>query len=79
MFYRRLLTAGLIGTGVAALCCFTPVLVILLGTIGLSGWLAWLDYLLLPALVLCVGLAGFAWLRLRRPTTKSDPSVRTED
>ncbi len=51
------------GTVVAALCCFTPVLVVLLGAVGLSAWLVWLDYVLLPALVVFAGLTVIAWLR----------------
>lgn len=57
------------GTAIAALCCFTPVLVVLLGAVGLAAWLAWLDYVLLPALVVFAGLtliAGLRWARARR-------------
>jgi len=36
---RTLLKTGIIGTVIAALCCFTPVLVVLLGVVGLSAWL----------------------------------------
>lgn len=35
-----------------AVCCFTPLLVIVLGAVGLSSWLGWLDYVLLPGLAL---------------------------
>ena len=45
---RTLLGAGLIGTLLAALCCFTPVLVILAGVLGLSAIVGYLDYVLLP-------------------------------
>ena len=38
---RRLLTIGIIGTAIAALCCFTPVLVVLFGFVGLSAALGW--------------------------------------
>lgn len=47
---RKLIATGVVGTVIAALCCFTPVLVVLLGAVGLSAWLGWLDYVLLPAL-----------------------------
>ena len=47
---NRLLRTGIVGTVVAALCCFTPLLVVLLGAVGLSAWLDWLDYVLFPAL-----------------------------
>ncbi len=56
----KLLTSGLVGIAVAALCCFTPALVILLGALGLSAWLLWLDYVLIPALIFFAGLTGYA-------------------
>lgn len=66
MDHRMLLRTGLIGTTVAAVCCFTPVLVILLGAVGLSAWLGWLDYVLIPALLMFAALTLYALLRRRR-------------
>jgi len=64
---RNLLRTGLIGTAVAALCCFTPILAILLGVVGLSAVLGWLDSVLLPALAVFVAITVYAlW---RRPRT----------
>ena len=63
---KKLLKTSLLGTGILIVCCFTPALVILLGAVGLSAWLAWLDYVLLPLLVLFIGLTIFALLRLRK-------------
>jgi mercuric ion transport protein len=57
---QALLRTGLIGTVIAALCCFTPVLVILLGALGLSTALGWLDYLLFPVLAIFVGITVYA-------------------
>ena len=37
MLGNKLLQAGLIGTILTALCCFTPTLVIGLGTVGLAA------------------------------------------
>ncbi|MBG02807.1 MAG: hypothetical protein CMM59_01870 [Rhodospirillaceae bacterium] len=60
----RILTVGIIGTIVAAICCFTPVLVILLGTLGLSAAIGYLDMILLPALAAFILLTGIAlWKR----------------
>lgn len=53
---KSVLTVGVIGTFVTAICCFTPALVVLMGVIGLSTWLAWLDYILIPILVLFTGI-----------------------
>jgi mercuric ion transport protein len=64
MTNSALLGVGIIGTAVAALCCFTPVLVVLLGAVGLAAAVGWLDYVLFPALVVFVGLTAFAlWQR----------------
>ena len=63
---RKLLGIGLGGSALAAVCCFTPALVLLLGALGLSAWLAWLDFVLLPALVLFLGLTAYALVRRRK-------------
>lgn len=55
---------ALVGAIVAAICCFTPILVWILPAVGLSAALGYLDVVLLPALVVCLGLAGYAlWRR----------------
>ena len=63
---RTLLGTGIVGTVIAAICCFTPALVILLGAIGLAAWLAWLDYVLFPALAIFLGIAIIAAMRMAR-------------
>ncbi|MFQ5510180.1 MAG: mercury resistance system transport protein MerF [Leptospirillia bacterium] len=60
---RTLLATGLVGTVAAAVCCFTPVLVVLLGAVGLSAGLGWLDYVLLPVLAIFVGVTLYALTR----------------
>jgi mercuric ion transport protein len=67
---KGLLCTGAAGSVIAAICCFTPALVVLLGTIGLSAWLTWLDYVLFPALVFFLGLTGFALMRMQRDRTR---------
>lgn len=62
----KLLLTGVIGTVIAALCCFTPVLVVLLGVVGLSALTGVLDYVLIPALVLFVLLTIYALVRRAR-------------
>ena len=61
-----LIKAGVIGSVIAAICCFTPVLVIGLGVVGLSAWLGWLDYVLLPALAVFVGITAYGLWRRQR-------------
>ena len=65
---RRLLTTGIIGTVIVALCCFTPVLVVLFGLVGLSAVRGWLDYVLFPALAFFIGLTIYAVWRRQRTT-----------
>ncbi|MGB5213842.1 MAG: mercury resistance system transport protein MerF [Anderseniella sp.] len=60
----KLLQVGIIGSVVAALCCFTPVLVVLLGALGLSALVGVLDYVLLPVLAIFVAITVYAlWKR----------------
>ena len=66
---QKLLRTGVIGSVVLALCCFTPLLVVLLGAVGLSAWLGWLDFVLLPALVLFICITAYALIRLKRQRT----------
>lgn len=62
----RLLQIGIVGSIVAALCCFTPVLVLLLGAVGLSSLTGYLDIVLLPALAIFLVITGYAlWKRSR--------------
>ncbi len=64
---RKLLATGIACTLVAALCCFTPVLAVLLGVVGLSAVLGWIDYVLFPALAFFLALTAYAvWRRQRR-------------
>jgi len=57
-----LLKTGITGTIIAALCCFTPALVILFGAVGLSAWVGHLDAVLLPALAIFIGITIYALL-----------------
>ena len=57
---NTLLKIGLSGSVVAVLCCATPVLVVLLGVVGLSVWVGYLDYVLFPALAAFIALTLYA-------------------
>jgi len=63
---RSLLRVGITGTVIAIICCFTPVLVVLLGVVGLSAAVGWLDYVLLPALAVFVGITLYAMTKVRK-------------
>ncbi len=57
---NTLLKVGVAGSLLAALCCFTPLLVVLLGVLGLATWVGYLDVVLLPILFLFLGLTIYA-------------------
>ena len=57
---------SLMGTVVVALCCFTPVLVVLLSALALAAWVGYLDIVLLPLLAIMMALTVLAYRRHRR-------------
>jgi mercuric ion transport protein len=63
----KLIGIGGVGAMLAAICCFTPALVLLLGALGLSalvGW--WLDLILFPAMAISMGIILYGlYLRWR--------------
>ena len=63
---RKCLKVGTWGAVVTAICCFTPVLVVGLGIVGLGMFIPYLDYLLLPALGFFLVLAIFALWQKKR-------------
>ncbi|MEH6547042.1 MAG: mercury resistance system transport protein MerF [Sneathiella sp.] len=66
---KKLFNVGLAGTVITALCCFTPVLVIVFGAFGLSALVGLLDYILLPLLAIFVIITGYAvWKRRHQAT-----------
>ncbi len=63
---KKLFCTGAGGTIITALCCFTPLLVVLFGAVGVSAWLGWIDYVLFPALGFFVLLTIYAVYRWRK-------------
>ena len=63
---NKLLGVGIAGSAVAALCCFTPVLVWFLAVFGLSAYAGYLDPILLPALLVFLAITGYAIWRRRK-------------
>ena len=69
------LRTGIIGTAIVALCCFTPVLVILFGAVGLAALVGYLDYVLFPALAFFIALTIYAlWRRQQTQGNKNNTS-----
>ncbi len=60
MTHQRLLTTGIIGTAIAAICCFTPLLVVTLTAVGLSAIVGGVDYVLFPVMFASLGLVAYA-------------------
>lgn len=68
MSNNKLLALGITGTVLAALCCFTPILPIVLTALGLTGLLGVLynDAVLLPLLAFFILLTGFTLWRRKK-------------
>ncbi len=73
---KTLLRTGVIGSVVAAICCFTPALVVLVTAVGLAAVVAYLDYVLFPVLAVFLAITGYAlYLRSRRSADDEEPSA----
>lgn len=67
---NRLLGVGLGGFAFTAICCVTPLLVVLVSALGFSALVGWLDYVLFPALAVFAGITLYAlWRRWGKQTT----------
>jgi len=71
---KKLLRNGYIGSAIAAVCCFTPALIVLFGFAGLSAFVGWLDYGLFPMLFASMGVVAYA-LYLRFDRKGPSPTV----
>jgi chromate transport protein ChrA len=71
---KNLLRNGIVGTVIAALCCFTPVLVVLLGFVGLSAIIGGLDYGIFPMMFASLGVVAYA-LYLRSGNKGPSPKI----
>jgi mercuric ion transport protein len=69
----QLLGIGIAGSVIAAVCCFTPLLVIALTSIGLAAWASsgWLDFVLLGSLCLFLLVTAYAVIRRIRANDRS--------
>lgn len=74
---NKLVLFGGVGAVIAALCCFTPVLVVGLTAIGAAAVLAYLDFVLIPLLILFAAMlyVGFRQVRNTRCELPAPPSV----
>ena len=73
---RSLIATGAIGAILAAICCATPLLAVVLGGIGLTAWLAKADYVVMSVLFLGVVLVGFGLYRRHTAATCHNASTK---
>jgi mercuric ion transport protein len=64
--HKRLMKIGVIGSVTLGICCFTPLLVISLGAIGAAAIIPWLDYVLMPGMLVFLCLMAYAWINSDR-------------
>ena len=57
--------AALVGTVLVAVCCFTPILVVLFSAVGFSAFTPYLDLVLLPAFVIMIAVTIISYRRWR--------------
>ncbi|MEA3321493.1 MAG: mercury resistance system transport protein MerF [Bacillota bacterium] len=72
MKHKKNFIAGLIGAFLVLLCCTTPVLVILLGVIGLGAITGHLDYVLIPVLVVLLGFSFYSYSKYQQSNKNKD-------
>lgn len=72
-----LLKTGTIGVIISALCCFTPLLVLIFGAVGLATWVGYLDYVLMPALLFFAGLIIYAVNRKSKASCAENANGQT--
>ncbi|MDP3609319.1 MAG: mercury resistance system transport protein MerF [Methylophilus sp.] len=70
------LKTGTIGIVISTLCCFTPVLVLIFGAVGLAAWV-YLDYVLMPALLFFVCLIIYAITRKSKSSCAKNAHYQT--
>jgi len=72
----KMLKSGLVASLVAAVCCFTPLLVIAFTGVGLAGLIGGLDYFLFPMLFASLGVVSLAlYIRAGRPGVSPKPLI----
>ena len=76
---RSLIATGGIAAVLAAICCATPILTMLLGGIGLTAWIAKANYVVMPVLLLGSALVGFGLYRRQIGASCATPAAKPRD
>ncbi len=63
---KKGLYTSITGTVIVLLCCFTPILVISVGLVGLGALTPYLDYILFPVLGAMVVVTTLAYRRYKK-------------
>jgi len=72
----KLLKGGIAGSLVAAVCCFTPLLVLAFVGAGLSSYIGGIDYVVFPILFASLGVVALAlYFRAGRPGPSPRPVI----
>ena len=71
---KKSLYTAITSTILVALCCFTPILVIVVASVGLSIFTPYLDFILFPALALCVFLSVYSYRKYKKDCKACDVS-----
>lgn len=61
----KMFKTGVLGGIVTAICCFTPILVIIFSAVGLAAAIKYLDFVLFPMLAMFIVLAVVGFIKLR--------------
>ena len=72
MKQQTLLKTGITGSLIAAICCVTPVLVVLMGAMGVAAFIGYMDYVLMPALVVFLGITAYAFFGKKKCKGEDD-------
>jgi len=72
---RARVRAGTVGAIVAAICCATPILAVLLPLAGQGAWLAPSGPVVILLLFACLGLVAFGFNRRRATASAQCPST----
>jgi len=69
----KLIGVGAAGAVLSMLCCVTPLLAVLLSALGLTAFVAKLDYALVPLFLASIALVIFALVRRQRSCAAKTP------
>lgn len=75
---RALIRTWVVGAIVAAICCATPILAVLLPALGLGAWLAGADFVAFGVLAGSLGLVAWGFYLHHTKTVRGEPEIHEE-